>query len=36
MNEFVQKVYGIKAEVRDMVLKKFVQRCLQKHCVAFF
>lgn len=36
MNDFMNKILKIKTEVRDYLLQKFVDRCLQKHCLAFF
>lgn len=36
MNDFMNKILKIKTEVRDCLLQKFVDRCLQKHCLAFF
>jgi hypothetical protein len=36
MNDYMNKIYKIKPEIRDCVLEQFAQRCLQKHCLAFF
>lgn len=36
LKEFCIKIFAVPERVKRYVLKKFVVRCQEKHCLAFF